>query len=150
MTDPFSVSAGVVGVVSLGLTLSQGFLRFYTPWRDYDDEIRGFTTKLDGLLHTLRALDTFLSPENELQVPDQYRTLVLKNLASCEEACHCLEKILAECKSSNILGAPARKHDWLRLKRVAYPFKKETLTTLSELVSDLRENLGLALQLLVG
>jgi hypothetical protein len=47
MTDPFSVSAGVVGVVSLGLTLGQGFLRYYTPWRDYDDEFEGL---LQGLM----------------------------------------------------------------------------------------------------
>ncbi|KAL5337388.1 hypothetical protein BJX70DRAFT_399691 [Aspergillus crustosus] len=156
MTDPFSVSAGVVGVVSLGLTLSQGFLRYYTPWRDYDDEIQGFTTRVDGLLRTLRALDTFLSPESELQLPDQCKDLVLTSLASCEEACHQLEKILAECKSSNAVtpgaapGVPSRKNEWLRLKRVAYPFKKETLVTLSKLVSGLCDNLSLALQLLAG
>jgi hypothetical protein len=93
MSDPFSVSAGVVGVVSLGLTLAQGFLRYYGPWKDFDDDIRGFTTKVEGLLQILRLLDRFLSPENELSLPtDQYRQLVLTNLVTCEELCCRLEK----------------------------------------------------------
>ncbi|KAL3465907.1 hypothetical protein BJX64DRAFT_45696 [Aspergillus heterothallicus] len=152
MSDPFSVSAGVVGVVSLGLTLAQGFLRYYGPWKDYDDDIRGFTTNVDGLLQTLKLLEGFLSPENELSLPsDQYRQLVLNNLTSCEEACRRLEKILTECKSSDISSSPfVRKHDWLRLKRAVYPFNKETLVTLSQLVSGLQDNLSLALQLLNG
>ncbi|CEL03870.1 hypothetical protein ASPCAL05009 [Aspergillus calidoustus] len=152
MTDPFSVSAGVVGVVSLGLTLGQGFARYYGPWRDYDDEIRGFTTKVDGLLNTLRLLNSFLSPQTNLQLPsDQYRLLVLDNLASCKEACQRLEKMLDECKMSNLnasSSAFSSKRDWLRLKRMAYPFKKDTLVTLSGLVSGLQDNLSLALQLL--
>ncbi|KAL5341361.1 hypothetical protein BJX70DRAFT_66428 [Aspergillus crustosus] len=152
MADPFSVSAGVVGVISLGLTLSQGFLRYYAPWRDYDDEIRGFTTKVNGLLQTLRLFESLLRPGHELQLPsDQYRLLVLDNLASCKEACERLEKMLEECKSSNLAvltPASTRKSGWIRLKRAAYPFKKETLVTLSELVSGLRDNLSLALQLL--
>ncbi|KAJ0423184.1 hypothetical protein BJY00DRAFT_310312 [Aspergillus carlsbadensis] len=151
MTDPFSVSAGVVGVVSLGLTLGQGFARYYGPWRDFDDEIRRFTTKVDGLLNTLRLLDGFVSPQTNLQFPsDQYRLLVLDNLASCREACERLEKMLEECKSNSpsISGSSAtRKRDWL-LKRMAYPFKKDTLVTLSGLVSGLQDNLSLALQLL--
>jgi hypothetical protein len=150
MSDPFSISAGVVGVVSLGLTLSQGFLRYYGPWRDFDDEIKGFTTKVDGLLQTLRMLESLLTAENEPQFPsDQFSGLVSKNLTTCETACLRLQKILDDCKSSNVSSVPLiRKHDWLRLKRAAYPFKKETLVTLSDLVSGLQDNLSLALQVL--
>jgi hypothetical protein len=134
MADPFSVSAGVVGVVSLGLTLGQGFARYYGPWRDYDDELRGFTTKVDGLLSTLRLLNGFLSPQPNLQLPsDQYRLLVLDNLESCKEACELLEKMLEECKSSSPSASSSsapRKRDWLLLK-MAFPFKKDTLVTSS-------------------
>ncbi|KAL2859333.1 hypothetical protein BJX68DRAFT_261771 [Aspergillus pseudodeflectus] len=85
MTDPFSISAGVVGVVSLGLTIGQGFLRYYGPLRDYDDEIRGFTTKVTGLLNTLHVLEGLLSPENELQLPsDQYRLLTWGTVARAD------------------------------------------------------------------
>ncbi|KAL2813065.1 hypothetical protein BDW59DRAFT_167633 [Aspergillus cavernicola] len=152
MSDPFSVSAGVVGVVSLSLTLCQGFLRYYAPWRDFAEEIQGFTTKVDGLLRTLRVLGGFLSPENELHLQsDQYRRLVLDNLTSCEEACRQLEKMLMECNSTDISSSPSvRKHDWLRLKRAVYPFKRETLVTLSQLVSGLQDNVNFALQLLNG
>ncbi|KAL3473175.1 hypothetical protein BJX99DRAFT_261605 [Aspergillus californicus] len=150
MGDPFSVSAGVAGVVSLGLTLAQGFLKYYGPWKDFDNDIQGFITKTDGLLQTLQLLSQFVPPENELHIPtDQFCQLVLKNLTSCKEACHRLEKILKECKSSTVSNSPfIRKHDWLRLKRAVYPFKRETLVVLSQLVSGLQDNLSLALQVL--
>ncbi|KAL2826757.1 hypothetical protein BJY01DRAFT_255892 [Aspergillus pseudoustus] len=150
MTDPFSVSAGVVGVVSLGLTLGQGFLRYYGPWKDCDDAIRGFTAKVDGLLGILHMMSDFLSPENTLQLSsNQYPALVLKNVAVCEEACRRLEKMLAECQGSKVSNSTSvRKHEWLRFNRAVYPLRKETLTTLSQLVSDLQDNLNLAFHLL--
>ncbi|RDW93627.1 uncharacterized protein DSM5745_00949 [Aspergillus mulundensis] len=149
MGDPFSVSAGVVGVVSLGLTLCQGFLRYYGPWKDYDEEIEGFTTKVDGLQKTLKLLEGFLMPESQVVAVDQFRQLVAENLASCQQVCDRLDGMLTKCKSSNTSSVPfVRKHDWLRIKRAVYPFKKETLATLSQLVSGLQDNLGLALQLL--
>ncbi|KAL3441838.1 hypothetical protein BJX65DRAFT_313472 [Aspergillus insuetus] len=61
MTDPFSVSAGAVGVVSLGLTVSQGFMSFYGPWKSYDEEIQDFTGKLDGLQNILKILERLYS-----------------------------------------------------------------------------------------
>ncbi|KAL4904137.1 hypothetical protein BDW74DRAFT_155146 [Aspergillus multicolor] len=151
MIDPFSVSAGVVGVMSLGLTIGQGFLRYYTPWHDYDDEVRGFTIKVNGLLRTLSLLNSFLLSGTDPQFScEQYRLFVLDNLAPCEDTCRRLENILEECKSTTLSvshSSSTLKRDWFRLhlKRVAYPFKKEILVTLSELVSGLQDNLNTAL-----
>ncbi|KAL2862291.1 uncharacterized protein BJX67DRAFT_385786 [Aspergillus lucknowensis] len=149
MTDPFSISGGVVGVVSLGITVCQGFQRYYGPWKSFDDEIQGFTAKLEGLLDTLRVLEGFLSPENELELPSEsYKNLVSRHLKACQKACSRLEEMLEKCKSSDTSAPFVRKHDCLRLKRAVYPFKKETLTSLSQIVSDLQDNLSLGLQLL--
>ncbi|BCS23071.1 uncharacterized protein APUU_31296A [Aspergillus puulaauensis] len=57
--------------------------------------------------------------------------------------------MLDKCKSTDT-SPFVRKHDWLRLKRASYPFKKETLVTLSQYVSGLQDNLNLSLQLLNG
>ncbi|KAL4922022.1 hypothetical protein BDW62DRAFT_197258 [Aspergillus aurantiobrunneus] len=115
MADPFFVRAGVVGVVSLGLTLCQGLITYYGPWNGYDNEIADFSTKVEGLMSTSKVLEGFVSEDQELDLPsDQYRKL---------------------------------KRDWLRLRRALYPFKRETLVTLSQMVSGLQENLTLSLQL---
>ncbi|KAL3459079.1 hypothetical protein BJX64DRAFT_279473 [Aspergillus heterothallicus] len=142
MTDPFSISAGVVGVVSLGLTVSHGFMSFYGPWKSYDEEVQDFTAKLDGLQNILKVLQGFILDEDEELVlaSDQYKKLVSTNLASCKEACRRLEDMLKQCTSTGC-SPFVKKHDWLRLKRVAYPFKKETLVTLSQTVSGLQDNL---------
>jgi hypothetical protein len=148
MTDPFSISAGVVGVVSLGLTVSQGFMSFYGPWKSYDEEIQDFTGKLDGLQNILKILEGFILDEDDLGLAsDQYKKLVLANLASCQTACRRLEEMLEKCKSTDC-SPFVRKHDWLRSRRAAYPFKKETLVILCQTVSGLQDNLSLALQLL--
>jgi len=148
MTDPFSISAGVVGVVSLGLAVSQGFLSFYTPWKTYDEEIQHFTGKLDGLQNILNVVEGFILNDDEFNLAsDQYEKLVLANIASCQQACRRLEEMLDKCKSADC-SLFVRKSDWLRLRRAAYPFKKETLLTLSQTVSGLQDNLNLALQLM--
>ncbi|KAL2838808.1 hypothetical protein BJY01DRAFT_237329 [Aspergillus pseudoustus] len=132
MTDPFSISAGVVGVVSLGLTVSQGFLSFYRPWTTFDEEIQHFSGKLEGLQNIPSVLEGFILNEDEFDLAsDQY------------------EKLLDKCKSTDC-SLFVKKHDWLRLRRAAYPFKKETLVTLSQTVSGLQDNLNLALQLMNG
>ncbi|KAJ0418415.1 hypothetical protein BJY00DRAFT_287749 [Aspergillus carlsbadensis] len=124
-------------------------MSFYGPWKSYDEEIQDFTGKLDGLQNILKILEGFILDEDELSVvaSDQYKKLVLSNLASCQTACRRLEEMLEKCKSTDC-SPLVRKHDWLRLKRAAYPFKKETLVTLSQTVSGLQDNLSLALQLL--
>lgn len=150
MADPLSISGGVVGVVSLGLTLCQGLIAYYGPWKSYDDEISGFTTRLECLQHSLQVLHGFISPEQELDLPsDQYKKIVSLQLKSCEDACQKLEGMLDKCKSTDT-SEFVKKHDWLRLKRALYPFKKETLVTVSQHVSGLQDNLNLSLQLLNG
>ncbi|KAL4948589.1 hypothetical protein BDW69DRAFT_90641 [Aspergillus filifer] len=148
MSDPFSVSAGVVGVVSLGLTVCQGLIAYYGPWKGYDDEIAKFTTRLEGLQSTLKVLGGFVSPEQELDLPsDQYRDLVSLQLDSCQKSCGELDELLQKCRS-NDTSPFVRKHDWLRLKRALYPFNKDSLVTVSHTVSGLQDNLQLSLQLL--
>ncbi|KAL3481002.1 hypothetical protein BJX99DRAFT_253984 [Aspergillus californicus] len=150
MTDPFSVSAGVVGVVSLGLTVTKGLVSYYGPWKDYDSEIRDLTTKLEGLGNILRPLEGFVSVEHELVLPsDQYKSIVTPHLIACREASTRLERILEKCKSTDI-SPFLKKHDWLRLKKAVYPFKKDTLMGLCQTVSGLQDNLSLALHLLNG
>ncbi|KAL5338928.1 hypothetical protein BJX70DRAFT_408388 [Aspergillus crustosus] len=55
--------------------------------------------------------------------------------------------MLDKCKSVDT-SPFIKKHDWLRLRRALYPFKKETLVTLSGTISGLQDNLNTSLQLL--
>lgn len=148
MADPFSISGGVVGVVSLGLSVCQGLVSYYGPWKSYDDEILGFTTRLGGLKDLLQVVHALLSAGQELDLPSEYKRTVSGQLNLFEDGCQKLEIMLNKCKS--IDTSPFhRKHDWLRLRRASYPFKKETLVTLSQYVSGLQDNLSLSFQVLM-
>lgn len=148
MADPFSISGGVVGVVSLGLTVCQGLLKYYTPWKSYDDEISGFTTRLEGLNDLLQVVHGLLSADQERDLPSQYKGAVSVQLKLFEDGCQKLGEMLEECKSTDTTPF-VRKHSWLRLRRASYPFKKETLVTLSQYVSGLQHNLGLSFSVLI-
>ncbi|KAL5341956.1 hypothetical protein BJX70DRAFT_395324 [Aspergillus crustosus] len=52
MSDPFS-----------------GLIAYYGPWRSYDDEINDFTTRLEGLLNTLKVLEGFISRRTNQTFP---------------------------------------------------------------------------------
>jgi hypothetical protein len=123
-------------------------MSFYGPWKSYDEEIQDFAGKLDGLQNILKSSEGFILNEDDLGLAsDQHKKLVLSNLTTCQASCRRLEEMLGKCKSTDC-SPFVRKHDWLRSRRAAYPFKKETLVTLSQTVSGLQDNLSLALQLL--
>ncbi|KAL3477334.1 hypothetical protein BJX99DRAFT_257586 [Aspergillus californicus] len=137
-----------VGIVSLGLTMAQGFMAFYRPWKSYDEEIQTLTESLQGLQDITSYLGVSFSNKGSLNnIPEDLRQLVMATLLSCQDACRRLEDMLDECKATDC-SPFLRKHDWLRSRGAVYPFKKDTLVTLRSIVSDLRGNLFLALQLL--
>ncbi|KAL4798418.1 hypothetical protein BDV19DRAFT_386306 [Aspergillus venezuelensis] len=110
--------------------------------------IADFPRTLEDLQSILRVLSGFVSPEQELDLPcDQYRDLVSLQLDSCQKSCEKLDELLQKCRLDDT-SPFARKHDWLRLKRALYPFKRDTLVTMSHAVSGLQDNLRLSLQLL--
>ncbi|KAL4923232.1 uncharacterized protein BDV17DRAFT_277743 [Aspergillus undulatus] len=150
MSDPFSISAGVIGVVSLGITVCQGFISYYGPWKSYDEDIQDFTASLDGLLDNLRLLEEFVSDQHQPQLASaRHKQIVLTHLATCKKAYRRLEEVLEKCKSSKS-PLHVRKNDWARVKRATYPFKKETLATAFQTVTGLQVNLGSILHLLNG
>ncbi|KAL4879725.1 hypothetical protein BJY04DRAFT_192793 [Aspergillus karnatakaensis] len=146
MSDPLSISGGVVGIVSLGLAACQGLMNYYGPWKSYDEEINDFTARAKGLEDTLLALAQFLSSRNDVS-SKSYRKLVEQQLTPCEAAFHRLDAVLEKCRSHNPIHL-GRRHDWPRLRRAVYPFRRDTLVSLSETISGLQATLQLSLQLL--
>lgn len=149
MSDPFSVAGSAVGVVSLGLTVCQGFLAYYEPWKAYDEEIHNFTSRVDNLQALLQVLETLVSEAHDRSLSfERYHSLILGNLKACRQACQKLEEMLQRCKANPTSTEGVKKHDWLQLKRVRYPFKRNTLVSQSQAVTGFQNDLSMALQVL--
>lgn len=146
MSDPLSVAAGVAGLVSLGIQVTEGLFMFYTSYKDQDVNIERATGKLENLLDTFRCLDdalrkrTFRREDLEL----------IKNIQSSVQQCdELIKELQKECEkfhkySTDSLSRVIK----VAGRRLAYPFRQSTLQKLDEDIGEIRENLSLALNAL--
>ena len=49
MSDPFSVASGAAGIVSLGLTLTNGLIEYYNKYSEFDTDASNTEKSLDVL-----------------------------------------------------------------------------------------------------
>lgn len=49
MADPFSIGGSAVGIVSLGIIVSQGLLGYYGDWKDCDEDIGNTLSSIHAL-----------------------------------------------------------------------------------------------------
>jgi hypothetical protein len=139
----FGVTGSAIGVISLGIQVCQGLVQYYGSWKDSRKDIAKMCKSVDNLAEILKALKE--NVDSKSLAGD-----VIKNIQSSIVACTSgikeLQDELAkvqEVKGSNVLS---KVHEQGR--RLLYPFRESTLFKLREIVSDVRANLGLAVNML--
>jgi uncharacterized protein YxeA len=60
MTDPLSLAAGVAGLLSLGVQVTQSLFNFYSAYKDQASDLVQITQNLENLLSILTSLDKAL------------------------------------------------------------------------------------------
>lgn len=147
MTDPFSVGAGVVGVLSLGITVCQGLAAYYGPFSQFDSETKALVQKAEGLTSTLQQLETLLKPfQNPLNSPPDEVHLVTQRIKDCQRELEGLSHALTKCRGCD--ATTVIKNGWYYARKALYPFKRGTIISLSGTVSNLQSNLDTALLVL--
>lgn len=146
MTDPVSIVGSVVGVVSLGIQVTQSLVDFYNSYRYRDSELAGITERLEGLTETFQSLEKALSSRT-FQVDE--RNLVKsieKSITNCDEL---VQELQDECQK---LSKPSSTGLTAAIKvagrRVAYPFRQSTLQKIDENIGEIRANISFALDVL--
>ncbi|KAL3455574.1 hypothetical protein BJX64DRAFT_294919 [Aspergillus heterothallicus] len=158
MSDPFSVTGSAVGVASLGLTICQGFLAYYGPYKSFHDDINEIVSRIQSLSALLVMLQRVITessasnawPSTSLATSPvtQQVHLATQNIDSCKKGLKQLEKMLEKCH--RICPPGREKASRLRNKfdRLLYPFRRETLVKLMDTVAWLQANVDTALQIL--
>lgn len=146
MTDPLSVTAGIAGLISLGIQVTGSLVSFYAAYKGQDTDIARTTGKLENLLDTFRFLDTAL--QRRTFRPDEQG--LLKNIESSAQNCHeLIQELNEECEKFNRTSTTGIKGAIRTAgRRAAYPFRQSTLQKLDEAISEIRHNLTLALDVL--
>lgn len=143
MSDPFSVASGVLGVVSLGLNACQGLLQYYSSWKDSQKDVAVMCASLEGLTKTFRLVEGTIEDRKFNQaIVDR----VTASIDLCETGVDELNAKLLKVKMAPVKGAKDQTRGQFR--RALYPFKQSTLLKLREAISDLRDNLSLAISTL--
>jgi hypothetical protein len=146
MTDPLSVAGSAVGLISLGIRVTESLVAFYNSYKDLDSDIVGMTRKLDCLLEIFYPLRKAISDRN---FREDERGLIENIETSIKECAALVEELQDECKkfiktSSNGVKAAVRNAG----RRAAYPFRKSTLQKIEEDIDEIHSNLSFTLGIL--
>ncbi|KAL9609925.1 MAG: hypothetical protein Q9167_005343 [Letrouitia subvulpina] len=141
MTDPISVAGSAVGIISLGLQVTQSLVSFYMSCKGQESDLNHTTKNLSDLEGILKSLNDALRErkfqEEEIESVRRIESLI----EDCEDH---IEELNEECdrfqKPSGVVKKAGR--------RVMYPFRQSTLQKLDENIKDIRTNIFDALDIL--
>lgn len=148
MADPFSLTGTAVGIISLGLTVCQGLLAYYGPFKSFHQQIDDVAWRIVTLNGILKALQNLFIDEETFSASTttQSAAVAVDSILCCQEGLNRLKSTLEKC--NNAQSASKTIGSKLQINRVLYPFKRETLMELMETVSWLQANLNTSLQVL--
>ncbi|TGO07536.1 hypothetical protein BTUL_0267g00040 [Botrytis tulipae] len=133
-----------VGVVSLGLQVSQGIISYYSAYRDQAEEIDGIAQRTQALHTTLKHLQASLRSLHSNHTSAV--ALVAATVASCADNIRTLQTTLQKCQLSVPIGT--REKICFLGKKAIFPFRQATLQKLENIVGKLQANVDMAIMAL--
>lgn len=148
MSDPFSAIGSAVGVISLGLAVCEGLLAYYGPYKTFHEEINDTICRTENLTKALRALEKILNDAEKSDMTQKAESakIAIETIKCCEKRIKRLEGMLKKCH--NVTPPQGLLKTKLRVDRMIYPFRRDTLMVLVEVLNGLQNNLNTALQVL--
>jgi hypothetical protein len=146
MAEAFGVAGSAVGIVSLGIQITQGLIKYYGSWKGQDIDIASICASLDSLSETLKILEKTIQPPARFN--KDIKDNVEKNVNAISGAVQKLDDELRKVHDVESPKSGARFAMRRHVRRAFYPFKEETLNKIQRLVAEARQNLDLALLVL--
>ena len=142
--EAFGIASSFAGLVSLGMTVCNGILAYYSAWKDSNNDVRKMYEKME-LLSKL-----FVVLRQSIENPLLERAVVLQveeHIGLCENGINALNKKLDKIKINSQTTNP-REKTRTYVQRSLYPFRESNLMKLTETCNELRDHLILALNVL--
>lgn len=144
MGDPLSVAGTAVGVVSLGLQVTGGLIKYHSNFTSYQEDITRITQSSERLCELLECLNDVLTKEE----PEHSAVLeqVHRSVSACKGGLRLLKR---EVEKNRTIKLPVNTEDKARIiaKRLLYPFKKDTLHGVQVQLYALEDRLSFAVSL---
>ncbi|KAH7130138.1 hypothetical protein B0J11DRAFT_245091 [Dendryphion nanum] len=139
------ISGLTVGVVSLGIQVCKGLISYYTQFRNAGEDIKDVVISIEGLQATLKTLELVktrtVDPNNAISKQAE------KAMKDCNDGLNRLDTMRRKCLDIKLAGNLQDKIKHAK-NRLFWPFRKDTLNDIQNVVDRLQENLQLAVQLL--
>lgn len=142
MTDPLSVAAGIAGLLSLGIQVSEALCKFYTSYKGQDTEIARTVDRLGNLSVIFRSIETALQSRPD----DDLTRTIHQSIDSCGDIITELQEEYKYFKAPFPGGIKGTIRASSR--RVSYPFRRSTLQKLDEDIQEIQDSLSVALEAL--
>ena len=146
MAEALGVAGSVISIVSLGIQLTHGLLKYYGSWKDQDDVVGNMCISLDNLSRSLTVLEKALQPPAAFD--KSINDSVEKNINAMDGTMRKLGDELRKVRDAESPKVGVRAAMRRHVRRAFYPFKEETLRKIQEDVSEAQHNLNLALEVL--
>ncbi|CEI70731.1 unnamed protein product [Fusarium venenatum] len=138
MSDPLSVAGTAVGIMSLGIQVCNGLVKYLRAVRGRKEEIRDGVREVEQVVSLLYSLNNTLPNVDLRNGTNSLRTCVHNCYTKLEE----LQRLLDElCKTQPSNKATKRAADAIR--SVSYPFQQEKLSMIRDSLRSVLNNLGL-------
>lgn len=95
MADPLSIAAGVAGLLSLGIQVTQSLVVFYSAYKDQDTDLANITQSLDNLQGIFRSLDIAVQDRRSRADAQELFQEVEKATQRCDEI---IKELHIECQ----------------------------------------------------
>ena len=148
MGEPLSIAAGTAGIVSLGLQVCGGLIKYCRAWRHHDNDIAEALERITNLDLAFKALNEIISV---VEIPDNEPTDIFRvardKIQSCITNLNKLHSILIECESINEPAGVFDKVHNARLRSTAF-FNKDRFQGLRGSITDTQIKLESAMEIL--
>ncbi|MCJ1464603.1 hypothetical protein MMC07_003216 [Pseudocyphellaria aurata] len=142
--DPLSIAASAAGLLSLGITVCNGLLEYYSSWKDADEGVSRMYNSVEALTKTLILLNI------SIQHKSFNRDVVVRVEESITSTQGGLESLRKKLEKIKVVPQQEgwREKTKAHFGRAVFPFKESTLVKLKELGNELRDDLSIALDAL--
>ncbi len=145
MSDPFSVAGSAVGVISLGITVCDGLVKFVDQIKHRKGELLKLEAWMDQLADLLEELQSItVKVKQSSSITSNSVDTSITSIATVLEDLR--SKLALSSKNYGNSNLTQRLREWKR--NLTYPFKRDELLHLKSTVEGLHLNLILALQAL--
>ena len=145
MGDAFGVAGSAVGVISLGIQVCQGLLKYYDSWKGCHQDIENTSKSIASLTETLELVSKVVRNKKGQGEPveEQITSIVARCLTGIKALSKELEGFENYPETADI-RSKIKSH----MRRLYYPFKESTLAKLRDSAQDVRDDLVPALAVL--